>query len=135
MPVLRTGFEDDASDGDEGVMHVCRRDFLRPSDAVFPPAADGAFASAAQRDTVLRVSRRLGVPLVEPPPHIEEVCGCRCTTCCVSCCAGQRVDPVGCGAILIYSCSVRGQASLVFREASDYDTPILTVLLCHFGRL
>ena len=74
LPVLLTAY-DDGCDADcgEGVERMSEEEFVRPSDAVFPPIDDAVFSSAAQRDTVLRVCRRLGVPLVEPPTHIDEV--------------------------------------------------------------
>ena len=83
LPVLRTAFEEDDAICDDGGMQVSTQEFVRPSDAVFPLAGETAFSSAAQRDTVLRVCRRLGMPLVEPPSHIDAVSTaklllCRC---------------------------------------------------------
>ena len=78
LPALWTGLKDDADD-DGSAADIAApyysADFVRPSDAVFPPvsSSDGAFASEAQRDAVLRVCRLLGVPIVEPPSHVEEV--------------------------------------------------------------
>ncbi len=73
LPVLLTAFDEIEADSGEGVMQTSAEEIVQPSDAVFPPIDDGVFSSAAQRDTVLRVCRRLGVPLVEPPTHIDKV--------------------------------------------------------------
>jgi hypothetical protein len=80
LPVLWTGLGND-SGADVSAAVIAgpyySADFVRPSEAVFPPVSSGkgAFASEAQRVTVLRVCRLLGVPIVQPPAHIEEVCG------------------------------------------------------------
>ena len=73
LPVLLTAFDENDAGCGEGATQMSAEVFVRPSDAVFTPADDVAVCSAAQRDTVLRVCRRLGVPLVKPPPHIDKV--------------------------------------------------------------
>ena len=81
LPVLWMGLVDDAdgrtddASGSASTAPYYCADFVRPSEAVFPPVkgSEGAFTTKAQRDTVLRVCRLLGVQVVQPPAHIEKV--------------------------------------------------------------